>query len=423
MQAPAGLGLGLGLRAAPTIEPCRTQGLQWLFAHAPMNTLVCLLGAAVLAAALLHRCTATRRPLPNPPAAVGAGRLRPPWPVNPDKDGQAEEQLLQVEFALNDMLRHCAPSRRQKLVGAAWRLRKPGGLLSDQTDWHNKTRLVAKLPALDTCPLWQVVRIAIPASMHAQYLKAGEAGLRQLRTDVATFGRTWQYVRFMHCVTFIRNLKTRTEAAYGLRMLMAPSHHLRPCLQRRKEELRRQLLADIGYAEDLPPQERQLVESGRLAEEVLFTGFVSDGLWRRMKAEEIQGREEQLWLMACKSSGGMDAEESRALGAGERGAATAKAATATEPERYHRHDAKLLLKARQQEKKSGAAEGERAPPAGKSLWQQAFMLSRIFNGPDGASADIESIQATWRGIQDDMRSSTSLERLQKMMAALEKAGP
>lgn len=52
--------------------------------------------------------------------------------------------------------------------------------------------------------------IAIPASMHAQYLKAGEAGLRQLRTDVATFGRTWQYVRFMHCVTFIRNLKTRT---------------------------------------------------------------------------------------------------------------------------------------------------------------------------------------------------------------------
>ncbi len=75
------------------------------------------------------------------------------------------------------------------------------------------------------------------------------------------------------------------------------------------------------------------------------------------------------------------------------------------------------------EKKSGAAEGERAPPAGKSLWQQAFMLSRIFNGPDGASADIESIQATWRGIQDDMRSSTSLERLQKMMAALEKAGP
>jgi hypothetical protein len=46
--------------------------------------------------------------------------------------------------------------------------------------------------------------------MHAQYLKAGEAGLRELRTDVATFGRTWQYVRFMHCVTFIRNLKTRT---------------------------------------------------------------------------------------------------------------------------------------------------------------------------------------------------------------------
>lgn len=117
MQAPAGLGLGLGLRAAPTIEPYRTQGLQWLFAHAPMNTLVCLLGAAVLAAALLHRISATRRPLPNPPAAVGAGRLRPPWPVNPDKDGQAEEQLLQVEFALNDMLRHCAPSRRQK-VGA-----------------------------------------------------------------------------------------------------------------------------------------------------------------------------------------------------------------------------------------------------------------------------------------------------------------
>lgn len=47
-----------------------------------------------------------------------------------------------------------------------------------------------------------------------------------------------------------------SEAAYGLRMLMAPSHHLRPCLQRRKEELRRRLLADIGYAEDLPPQER-----------------------------------------------------------------------------------------------------------------------------------------------------------------------
>lgn len=35
-----------------------------------------------------------------------------------------------------------------------------------------------------------------------------------------------------------------------------------------------------------------------------------------MKAEEIEGREEQLWLMACKSGGGMGAEESRALGAG-----------------------------------------------------------------------------------------------------------
>jgi hypothetical protein len=81
-----------------------------------MNTLVCLLGAAVLAAALLHRISATRRRIVNLPAAVGAGRLT--WPtLSKDGKAEAEEQLLQVELALSDMLRHCAPSRRQK-VGA-----------------------------------------------------------------------------------------------------------------------------------------------------------------------------------------------------------------------------------------------------------------------------------------------------------------
>jgi hypothetical protein len=62
-----------------------------------------------------------------------------------------------------------------QLVGAAWRLRKPGGLLSDRTDWHNKTRLVAKLPALDTCPLWQVVRFLNQTGKLLVQVLAGKA--------------------------------------------------------------------------------------------------------------------------------------------------------------------------------------------------------------------------------------------------------
>lgn len=38
-------------------------------------------------------------------------------------------------------------------------------------------------------------------------------------------------------------------------------------------------------------------------------------LWWRMKADEIEGRKEQLRQMSCKSGGDTDAEERRARGA------------------------------------------------------------------------------------------------------------